>query len=336
MPRSPLRRNVGDLPSGRAAPAGAASTSPISISRPTLFGRRQGLCRWRSARSASPACTRGAARRRRRARRRRQDVPFCLSTFRLCAHRGGRRRRASGRSGSSSTSSGIAASCANARFGARGRLRRARLHRRSADARRALPRRPFRHVAAQARACRQIAAGDGPSALGLGRRPARPAAQPRQFRAVARQGTGNRPIISAGSARNFDPSITWRDIEWIRAHWDGPLIDQGHARSRGCARGGPRRRRRHRRLQSWRPPARRRAFDRPRASRHRRCGRRRAARCSPTAASARGSTSCGCLRSAPTGVLLGRAWAYALAAQGGAGVDRLLGLLATRCAWRWR
>jgi L-lactate dehydrogenase (cytochrome) len=26
---------------------------------------------------------------------------------------------------------------------------------------------------------------------------------------------------------NFDPSIQWRDLEWIRAEWDGPLIIKG-------------------------------------------------------------------------------------------------------------
>jgi L-lactate dehydrogenase (cytochrome) len=27
--------------------------------------------------------------------------------------------------------------------------------------------------------------------------------------------------------RNFDPSITWTDIEWVRAHWQGPIIIKG-------------------------------------------------------------------------------------------------------------
>jgi L-lactate dehydrogenase (cytochrome) len=26
---------------------------------------------------------------------------------------------------------------------------------------------------------------------------------------------------------NFDPSVTWRDLEWVRARWDGPLIVKG-------------------------------------------------------------------------------------------------------------
>ena len=27
--------------------------------------------------------------------------------------------------------------------------------------------------------------------------------------------------------RNFDPSVTWADLDWIRATWDGPLIIKG-------------------------------------------------------------------------------------------------------------
>lgn len=27
--------------------------------------------------------------------------------------------------------------------------------------------------------------------------------------------------------RNFDPSVTWRDLDWIRAKWNGPLIIKG-------------------------------------------------------------------------------------------------------------
>ena len=28
-------------------------------------------------------------------------------------------------------------------------------------------------------------------------------------------------------ARNFDPSVTWKDLDWIRDHWSGPLILKG-------------------------------------------------------------------------------------------------------------
>jgi L-lactate dehydrogenase (cytochrome) len=44
------------------------------------------------------------------------------------------------------------------------------------------------------------------------------------------------PVLGASSgigdyigwmARNFDPTVTWRDLGWIREHWDGPLIIKG-------------------------------------------------------------------------------------------------------------
>jgi L-lactate dehydrogenase (cytochrome) len=27
--------------------------------------------------------------------------------------------------------------------------------------------------------------------------------------------------------RNFDPTVTWADIAWVRAHWDGPIVIKG-------------------------------------------------------------------------------------------------------------
>jgi len=27
--------------------------------------------------------------------------------------------------------------------------------------------------------------------------------------------------------RNFDPSVSWKDIEWVRAHWKGPIVLKG-------------------------------------------------------------------------------------------------------------
>ncbi|HEX8839569.1 MAG TPA: L-lactate dehydrogenase [Sphingomicrobium sp.] len=26
---------------------------------------------------------------------------------------------------------------------------------------------------------------------------------------------------------NFDPSVSWQDVEWVRSHWDGPLVIKG-------------------------------------------------------------------------------------------------------------
>ena len=33
---------------------------------------------------------------------------------------------------------------------------------------------------------------------------------------------------------NFDPSISWKDLEWIRDFWDGPMVISG-SRSGRCA-----------------------------------------------------------------------------------------------------
>jgi L-lactate dehydrogenase (cytochrome) len=122
---------------------------------------------------------------------------------------------------------------------------------------------------------------------------------------------------------NFDPAITWHDIGWIRSHWDGPLIVKGildvedarQAVELGADgivvsnHGG-------------------RQLD----------GVSSTARALPAIADAVGNDLTvlvdGGVRSGldvvrmlalgAKGVLLGRAWAYALAAGGGAGVTKLL------------
>lgn len=49
-------------------------------------------------------------------------------------------------------------------------------------------------------------------------------------------GFGNLPAeVAAGGVggfakwikSNFDPTVTWRDIEWVRRHWNGPLVIKG-------------------------------------------------------------------------------------------------------------
>jgi L-lactate dehydrogenase (cytochrome) len=123
--------------------------------------------------------------------------------------------------------------------------------------------------------------------------------------------------------RNFDPSLTWRDLDWIRSHWSGPLVIKGILDVADARRaveveadgiivsnhGG-------------------RQLD----------GVLSTARALPPIAEAVGDKLDvlvdGGVRSGldvvrmlalgAKGVLLGRAWAYALAAQGGDGVARLL------------
>ena len=121
------------------------------------------------------------------------------------------------------------------------------------------------------------------------------AAQPRQFRAGAREDQRPRRLYRLDRPQ-------FRSEHRLEGHRLDPLAlgraaaDQGHSRPRGCARGGEARRRRDRRLQPWRAPARRRPLHRARLARHRRRGRRRSHRSLPTAASAPASTCCACSR----------------------------------------
>ncbi len=127
--------------------------------------------------------------------------------------------------------------------------------------------------------------------------------------------------------RNFDPSIQWKDLDWIREVWDGPLIIKGildpdDAREAAAI-----------------------GADGIVVSNH---GGRQldgvlsSARALPAIAEAVGDRltvlADGGVRSGldvvrmlalgAHGVLLGRAWVYALAAQGEAGVAKLLELIA--------
>jgi L-lactate dehydrogenase (cytochrome) len=122
---------------------------------------------------------------------------------------------------------------------------------------------------------------------------------------------------------NFDPSLTWRELDWIRAHWNGPLVIKGIL--------DPDDAREAARLQA----------DGIVVSNH---GGRQldgvlsTTRALPAIAEAVGDQltvlADGGVRSGldvvrmlalgANGVLLGRAWAFALAAQGGEGVTKLL------------
>ncbi len=126
--------------------------------------------------------------------------------------------------------------------------------------------------------------------------------------------------------KNFDASLTWRDVDSIRAHWDGPLVIKGildpEDARKAVAVGA----------------------DAIVVSNH---GGRQldgvlsSARALPAIADAVGDETIiladGGVRTGldvvrmlalgARGVLLGRAWAYALAAQGGPGVAKLLDLI---------
>jgi L-lactate dehydrogenase (cytochrome) len=45
--------------------------------------------------------------------------------------------------------------------------------------------------------------------------------------ADALQGDGGPGDFLTWIANNFDPSVTWSDLDWIRAEWDGPIVIKG-------------------------------------------------------------------------------------------------------------
>jgi L-lactate dehydrogenase (cytochrome) len=143
------------------------------------------------------------------------------------------------------------------------------------------------------------------------------------------------PLLGAGAAlsdlmgwvgRNFDASVTWKDVAWVRSQWDGPLVIKGVLDpddAREAAASGA---------------------DALIVSNH--GGRQLDGVCSTARALPRiveavagrmpvladGGVRSGLdvVRMLALGadfVLLGRAWAYALAASGGAGVAHVLRLI---------
>jgi L-lactate dehydrogenase (cytochrome) len=122
---------------------------------------------------------------------------------------------------------------------------------------------------------------------------------------------------------SFDTTVTWKDIDWVRQHWDGPLVIKGvldPEDARFAVKAGA---------------------DGVVVSNH--GGRQLDGVSSTIAALPRiadavkgettilldGGVRCGqdvvtALASGAQGVLIGRAWAYALAARGGAGVSAML------------
>ncbi|MEA3001493.1 MAG: hypothetical protein QOH81_281 [Sphingomonadales bacterium] len=144
------------------------------------------------------------------------------------------------------------------------------------------------------------------------------------------------PVLGASSGledflgwigRNFDPTVTWRDLDWLRSEWPGPLLIKGILDADDA----------HEAVAN--------GADGIVVSNH---GGRQldgvpsTARALPAVAEAVGGRIPllvdGGIRSGldvvrmlalgADGVLLGRAWAYALAGQGGAGVARMLALIA--------
>ena len=87
------------------------------------------------------------------------------------------------------------------------------------------------------------------------------------------KGTEDLTKLSEWTASQFDTSLNWKDIDWIRSIWPGKLILKGILDVEDAEEAAKTGAQAHRRVQPWRPPARRRAVvDRGAAGdrRHRR------------------------------------------------------------------
>ena len=40
-------------------------------------------------------------------------------------------------------------------------------------------------------------------------------------------GEGGVGAFAAWIKTNFDPTVTWKDLDWVRSHWDGPIVVKG-------------------------------------------------------------------------------------------------------------
>lgn len=144
---------------------------------------------------------------------------------------------------------------------------------------------------------------------------------------VLGSGTGLEDFIG-WLGRNFDPSVTWRDLGWIREHWDGPLIIKGILDPDDAAEAAAL------------------GADGIIVSNH--GGRQLDGVVSSAVALPAIAERCGgaltvladggvrsgldvvrMMALGAQGVMLGRAWAYALGARGGAGVSQLLQIIAS-------
>ena len=73
------------------------------------------------------------------------------------------------------------------------------------------------------------------------------------------KGTEDLTKLSEWTASQFDTSLNWKDIDWIRSIWPGKLILKGILDVEDAEIAAKTGAQAHRRLQPWRPPARRRA-----------------------------------------------------------------------------
>ena len=73
------------------------------------------------------------------------------------------------------------------------------------------------------------------------------------------KGADDMVTLSQWTAGQFDPTLNWNDVAWVKERWGGKLILKGILDVEDAKHRRRHRRRRDRRLQPRRPPARRRA-----------------------------------------------------------------------------
>ena len=193
------------------------------LSRKRGCSMKRCRCRWHWRRSACAACTRDAVKCRRRAAANR-GIPFTLSTVSLCPieevapainrpmwfqlyvlRDRGFMRNALERA--------KAAGCSTLVFTV------------DMPTPRALPRCALRHERPACRAA-PLLAGGHPSAVGMGRRLHGRPHDLGNISTYLGNPTGLEDYIG-WLANNFDPSISWQDLEWIREFWEGPMVIKG-------------------------------------------------------------------------------------------------------------
>lgn len=139
------------------------------------------------------------------------------------------------------------------------------------------------------------------------------------------QSVSNISSLSAWSSEQFDPRLSWQDIDWLRRQWDGKLILKGHYGCGGCKACRRPWCRRYRCQQPWRSGTRPRAVKHPGIAADRRggAGKHR----SMDGGIRTGQDILKAWALGARGTLIGRAMVYGLGAMGEAGVSKALKIL---------
>ena len=140
------------------------------------------------------------------------------------------------------------------------------------------------------------------------------------------KGMENINSLAAWTASQFDPTLSWKDVEWIKSIWPGKLILKGILDIEDAPHRRQVRRRRHQRVEPRRPPARRRAIRDLGAAQRGRRGRL-ADRGDVRLGIRTGADIVRALALGARSCIVGRPYIYGLGAGGEAGVAHAIGIL---------